>query len=158
MTNSGTLTLTGDLGLGSNSGAVADEPETDALREAVHGARVGEGDLETLMGLFRAATLYVEAIPTENGDRALQWVHHEGLTWVPVFTSLQHLAAFYIEAGRGDDDVDYGILTGAELIDHCLPQLPRGTGMILDPISEHVIALPPVAGIVGDDLALPTDS
>lgn len=133
------------------------EPATDLLMEAVQAARAGHADQQQLVSAFRAATVYVEAIPTDDGDRALQWVHQGGLTWVPVFTSLQTLAAFYSEAGRGDDQIDYGELTGAELIDHCLPQLPRGTGMILDPISDHVLALPPVAGIVPDDLAIPTD-
>lgn len=155
MTSSGNLTLTGDLGLGTDPSLA--KPETDALLAAVDAARNGHADLDILMPRFRAATLYVEAIPTEDGDRALQWVHHEGLTWVPVFTSLMNMASCFVEAGRGEEEVHYGMLTGAELIEQCLPQLPRGTGMILDPISEHVLALPPVEGIVSAELAIPTE-
>lgn len=153
MSEARNVTLTGTLPVNVDPVAEVDD-EHDALLEAVWAARNGRGDIETFMGLFRAATVYVEAIPTEDGDRALQWVRHDGLTWLPVFTTPSSMVAFFVEAGRGDDQLDYGMLTGAELIDHCLPQLPRGTGMILDAASEHVLTLPPVTGIVGDELAI----
>ncbi|MCA1278267.1 SseB family protein [Saccharopolyspora sp. 7B] len=65
------------------------------------------------------------------------------MAWLPVFTSLDHLAAFAVASGRGNQPCTYGTLSGAEVLDAVLSALPPGTGLVLDPGAEHVLALPP---------------
>ena len=133
------------------SGSLDDiEPTADSLITDLLLLRNGRGDAEQVLRAFRDATLIVE-ITAETHE--LHYVRHEGF-WVPVFSSLSYMADYMRACGRGQDDVSYGRLTGAELIDDCLPALPRGTGALLDPVSNHTIALPPVAGIVPDSLAV----
>lgn len=123
------------------------------LIAAVAAVRAGEGDMDQVMQLLRSATLWVETDSDEHGH-AVRSVAAQGLSWLPVFSSLPRLALFAQAAGRGAQQVTYGTLTGAELLDTCLPELPVGTGLVLDAVSEHVLALPPVRGIVPESLAV----
>ena len=45
-------------------------------------------------------------------------------------------------------------VTGERLLDHYLPALPRPTGVVFDNGAEHMMSLPPVRGIVSDELAV----
>ncbi len=109
--------------------------------------------IEQLAAALRGTTVYV-AVSDEDGGFALSTGRNGELSWLAVFTSLGQMAESYRAAGRGADTVRYGMLTGAELIDECLPDLPRGTGLVLDPGGEHGTALAPVPGLVPDELAV----
>ncbi|MGJ7907641.1 hypothetical protein ACOQFL_14320 [Actinopolyspora sp. H202] len=150
------MTLRGTLPLSVADGT-AEEERDDASAEllaAVDAARAGNVDLEGLMRAFRRAVLAVEVIPAAAGH-TLRQVWYEGLCWLPVFSDLRQLAGFFHEAGW-TEEVDYGLLSGAELIDECLPQLPHGTAIMLDAVGERPFSLPPVAGMVPESLAVAT--
>lgn len=136
----------GGTEIGEQASAGALVAEASRLRE-------GEGDAERFAQLFRACSVQVEVVTEETGH-ALPCVPYDGSTWVPVFSELAHMAEFLRACERGSEEVQHGALTGAELLDSCLPMLPRGTGLLLDPMSEHVLALPPVVGIVPAELAV----
>ncbi len=116
--------------------------DPDMLRDLVSQARSGERQVGELVALLRSATLVVEVETTERGHEVVPMGAH-GLGWLPVFTSIESWAEFLITAGRGGERVGYGWLSGVELFDELLPQLPTGTGVVLDPCPEPVLALPP---------------
>lgn len=149
-----TLSLSGTLPL-PDADPVEPEPvdEAHSLVAAVVEVRAGRGDMGEVMRLFRDASLWVERESSDEGH-AVRAVAAEGLRWLPVFTSLAQLAVFAQASGRGDQEVSYGRLSGAEVLDVCLPGLPPGTGMVLDPVADHVLALPAVRGIVPDEQAV----
>lgn len=148
----GGVTLTGSLNLAE----LADTDPTAALAAAVASYLRGDVDIATVLTAFRAATVLVE-VSTDNGAHQITAVRREGLCWVPVCTGLPEFARWMQAAGRGADTVQWGQITGAELLDDALRALPRGTGMILNPGSERVLALPPVASIVAPALAVDTE-
>ena len=123
------------------------------LVDAVTEVRAARGDMDRVLRLFRGTTLWVERETTEQGH-ALRTIPLDGAHWLPVFTSLVRLSEFCRAAGRGAESLRYGQLTGADVLDTCLPALPFGTGVLLDATCEHVLALPPVNGIVPSDLAV----
>ena len=45
-------------------------------------------------------------------------------------------------------------MTGERLLDHYLRALPRHTGVVFDNGTGHMMTLPPVRGIVSDELAV----
>ncbi|MEV0049224.1 SseB family protein [Saccharopolyspora shandongensis] len=138
------------------TGSIFDEPEPEPAAELIGTVRLfgtGEATVEQLAAVLRGTSVYV-AVSDEDGGFALPTGRGGELSWLGVFTSLGRMAEFYRAAGRGADTVRYGELTGAELIDQCLPALPRGTGLVLDPGSEHGTALAPVRGLVPDEIAL----
>lgn len=148
-----TLTLSGTLPLAEpvSQGELSPVPAGSSLVAAVVEVRAGRGDMAEVMALFRAATLWVE----RDGDQqVVRAVEFEGLRWLPVFTSLEQLAVFAQASRRGDQEVHYGRLSGAEIVEECLPLLPVGTGMVLDPLADHVLPLPAVRGIVPDSRAI----
>lgn len=104
--------------------------------------RSGQRDVAELVQHLRDAQLVVEVESTHAGHEVVA-VAAQGLRWLPVFTALDYWAQFLHGAGRGDERVGYGWLSGAELFDEVLPQVPTGTGVVLDPTTEHVLALPP---------------
>lgn len=116
--------------------------EPELLRELAAQARSGEREPGELVALLRSAQLVVEVETTETGHEVVP-VRAQGLRWLPVFTTLDHWAQFLIAAGRGDETVGYGWLSGVELFDAVVPQLPAGTGVALDPCPEPVLVLPP---------------
>jgi hypothetical protein len=136
------------------SGSIFDEPDPAAeLLDAVHLFRNNQATVAQLATALRGTDVYV-AVSDEDDGFALSIGRNGELSWLAVFTSLDRMAEFYRAAGRGADSVRYGMLSGAELIDECLPDLPRGTGLVLDPGTEHGTALAPVAGLVPDEIAL----
>lgn len=124
--------------------------DPDVLHELVAQVRAGERDVAELVQQLRDAQLVVEVDSTQAGHEVVA-VAAQGLRWLPVFTALDHWAQFLEAAGRGDERVGYGWLSGAELFDEVLPQLPTGTGVVLDPTAEHVLALPPTQKGVSDE-------
>lgn len=128
------------------SGADEDEPNP-LLVQALEDAHAGTTQGYELMPLFFAAQVWVETEPSvdEHGQQrvAVRSVHAQGLSWLPVFTSLPRLAQFGQLTGRGEVELTYGELPGREVVRDLLPDLPVHTGIVLDPGSEHVFALPP---------------
>lgn len=105
-------------------------------------ARDGECHVRDLVHRLRAAWLVVEVETASTGHEVLSFLA-EGLRWLPVFTSLEQWAQFLVAAGRGEERAGYGWVSGAELFDEVVPQLAVGTGVLVDPMAEHVLALPP---------------
>lgn len=105
-------------------------------------ARNGECHVRDLANRLRATWLVVEVETASTGHKVVSFLA-EGLRWLPVFISLEQWAQFLVNAGRGDERAGYGWMSGAELFDEVVPQLAAGTGVLVDPIAEHVLALPP---------------
>lgn len=158
MTDPRSLTLSGTLELPTSTAPPdADDPAAE-LVSAVLQVRAGHGDMDLVMRLFRSATVWLETEDGERGTQLVRSVHVQGLNWLPVFSSLPRLAAFASATGRGQQRVTYGAALGAEVLDSCLPALPPATGLVLDPISDHVLSLPPVPGVAPDAVAIDTES
>lgn len=154
MTDPRTLTLSGTLQLPAATPVDdADDPAAELI-SAVLEVRAGHGDMDLVLRLFRQATVWLETEDGERGDQLVRSVHAQGLNWLPVFSSLPRLAAFCQATGRGQQRVTYGTATGAEVLDRCLPALPPATGLVLDPVCDHVLSLPPVPGIAPDAVAI----
>ncbi|MBA8827825.1 hypothetical protein FHX42_005232 [Saccharopolyspora lacisalsi] len=147
------LTVVGDLSDPEPAPAPDDGDEPVALLEAVRAVRAGDGDMDELLALFRDTEVYIETSPVEGGT-SVSTVSQDGLNWLPVYTTLERMAAGMVAAGRGAEDVGYAHVLGADLLDGILHALPYGTGLVLDPLAEHVFALPPVSGIVAEPLAV----
>ena len=116
--------------------------DSEVVRDLVSQSRAGECETGELVALLRSASLVVEVNTTEHGHEVVPMSAH-GLGWLPVFTSIESWAEFLIMAGRGDETVGYGWLSGVELFDEVVPQLHVGTGVALDPCPEPVLVLPP---------------
>ncbi|GLZ33269.1 hypothetical protein Lesp02_54570 [Lentzea sp. NBRC 105346] len=108
--------------------------------------RAGEGDPEALIRAFRESTVYVQRID----PLSLPMVEMNGLKWIAAFSSLEKLAQHL----KAQSEVDYLAVQGERLLDTYLPAFPGRTGIVFDTGSEHMIALPPVKGIVSDELAV----
>lgn len=97
----------------------------------------GRGDAAELLAAFRGTGLWVHR-------KASPAIHHDPArpgqgSHIQVFTSWERL--------RRRVGVDHHLtLLGAEVLDVLLPHLlPAGTGVLLDPGSPHMIAIPPDA-------------
>lgn len=157
MTN--TLSMSGTLPIPDTVPAPVPDPGPESVTEEliaeVIEVRAARGDMDQVMRLLRQTPLWVETEQDEDGQSyTVRSVQTQGLRWLPVFSALEHLARFAQASGRGDQHIQYGQLPGAELLDEVLPALPHGTGLVLDPVADHVLALPAVRGIVPDALAV----
>ncbi|QUH01725.1 SseB family protein [Saccharopolyspora erythraea] len=103
--------------------------------------------------VLRESVVFVELTGADAAPQ-LPLVTAEGSAWAAVFSSLPRMAAFFRSAQRGGDTLRYGRLSGAELLDEVWPQLPAGTGLVLDPGSEHVVAVPPFAGLAPESVVV----
>ncbi|MGH3973044.1 MAG: WXG100 family type VII secretion target [Pseudonocardiaceae bacterium] len=109
----------------------------DRLREdvdpevvvAARRLRAGRLALAEWNAVFRTATVYAQA-PSRPGFMVAD-LPGKG-SWVSVFSSLDRLGAFVGEC-------DWMSMPGWDLID----LLPEGVGAVLDPDSEHAVAIPP---------------
>ncbi|MER2092880.1 SseB family protein [Saccharopolyspora rectivirgula] len=127
-----------------------------ALLDAVWAVRWGRTEqIPRVVQLLRQMPeLVVETNIDEAGAAVRTW-QVEGARWLPVFTGVAQLAAHGVAVGRGDQNISYGLVSGRELLEQVWPQLPRGTGLLLDPAADHVLPLPPLAGVAPDEIALP---
>ncbi|MCE7007991.1 SseB family protein [Kibdelosporangium philippinense] len=124
--------------------------ENVALINACRALRAGTGETSYMLSTFRRTTVYAERL-----DNAIPVRDHppgEGY-WLPVYSSLQEMARSV------QTECLYFSLTGADLLDDMVPSMIRAHGravaVMLDPLAEHAMALPPVSGIVPDDVAVP---
>ncbi|GAB2819572.1 SseB family protein [Lentzea nigeriaca] len=111
--------------------------------------REGGGNPEAFLKAFRQSTVYLQRID----PLSLPVIKIEGLNWLAAFSSLELLKQ-HLEARRESIDVSYLAVTGERLLDHYLPALPRPTGVVFDNGAEHMMTLPPVRGVVADELAV----
>lgn len=109
--------------------------------------------MDAVLDAFRAAELVVEYAEGAGGH-TITAIARDGLSWIPVSSTLESFAGWMRFCGRGADTIRYGLISGAELLDTCLPEFPAGTGLLLDPGTERALALPPVTGIVAPALAV----
>lgn len=132
-------------------------PVSDTAAELVAAATDFEDTPESVARLRRALTAaeLIVMVRDTSSNPELLYVDHEGLRWLPVWSSLTTLASHWRGAGRGDEEIRYGTVPGGELVCHGLPQLPAGTGVVLDPGQLHVLALPPAAFTLTDDISGP---
>ena len=149
MTTTPPMSVSGTLDLRDHSTV---DP-TAALVAAVVQYLRNDGDVDTVLTTFRAAELVVELADDAEENRMVV-VRREVLCWVPACSTLANFATWMQMCGRGTETVHYGLISGAELLDTCLPQLPTGAGVVLDPATDRVLALPPVTGIVTRELAV----
>lgn len=119
-----------------------------SIVEEARRVRAGAGDPEALIREFRNSTMYVQRVD----PLTLPLVELDGLSWVAAFSSLELLAEHLHK--RNEENAGYLAVPGERLLDVYLPALPKRTGVVLDSGSAHMIALPPVKGIVGDALAV----
>lgn len=114
--------------------------------ELVAAAVAARGDtgseMDRLQRALRAATVLVPRDCDGDGRDRVALVQRDGLTWVPVFSSLATIEGYAAAVGRDVTEIRYSTVSGAELISEVLPGLPRRTGVVLDPVQPHVYALP----------------
>ncbi|MFI0468121.1 SseB family protein [Saccharopolyspora sp. 5N102] len=132
------------------------EPEPEPAAELLGAVRLfgtGEATIDQLAAALRGTSVHV-AVSNEDSDFALPTGRDGELSWLGVFTSLGRMAEFCRRRQSRRRHFRYGELTGAELVDECLPALPRGTGLVLDPGSDHSTAFASARGLVPDELAV----
>ncbi|MGI8307127.1 hypothetical protein [Saccharopolyspora hattusasensis] len=123
------------------------------MREALRFRRTVQRP-EDLVATFRSSGVYVECV---SDPPAVPVVHVDGIPWLPVFSDLRFFAEYRRQRGEGDWAAEYLVLTGARLLDGYLPGMPQGTSVLLDPLQEHVVALPALRGILPDSIAVDRD-
>src|SRR5690349_11126851 len=111
--------------------------------------RNGEGEPEAFLEAFRASTVYLQRID----PLSLPVITIDGLSWLAAFSSLE-LLRHHLEARGESAGAGYLAVTGERLLDHYLRALPRPTGVVFDNGAGHMMTLPPVRGIVADDVAV----
>lgn len=100
---------------------------------AARAARTGTGHDEILRAL-REAWLWIEVTAQQDGAATVTTVEVYGLPWLPVRTTTP-----------ADTDAGCWVgMTGAELLAELIPQLPARVGLVLDPGTEHSVALPAI--------------
>lgn len=132
--------------------ATADEPASDLITALTRFFQ-GIGRMDAVLDVFRAAELVVE-YTDDSGGPAVTAITRDELSWIPVCSTLESFAGWLQYCGRGAETARYGLISGTELLDTCLPEFPAGTGLLLDPGTERALALPPVTGIVAPALAV----
>jgi hypothetical protein len=128
----------------------------DVIADVTAGATTGEDDrinkdFATASHAFRAGTLSLDVLraaldrttiytlrPKTARPGVLAVDVRDGGRWVVACTSLRGLTEF--AAARGETAVEWLSTTGADLIQ----QLPPRVGLLLEPGTDHAVALPPV--------------
>ncbi|MGA9309507.1 MAG: hypothetical protein WBV74_03945 [Pseudonocardiaceae bacterium] len=79
--------------------------------------------------------------------------------WLYGFTTPAELAAWVVARG-GDGDVEHGYVTvrGSRLLDVAVREVGVPAGIAIDAAGSRPMLLPPVRGIVPDDVAVDADS
>ncbi|WP_181188357.1 SseB family protein [Actinopolyspora mortivallis] len=129
--------------------------QAEELARAALQLRQGRGD-QRLVEVLRGSEVFVETERDEHGRPTVSTMADspDGVRCLPVFSSHQQLAEYAVLGQRGEDTLSYGALSGAELLDEVLPQLPTGTCVLLDPAAEHTVVLPPLPGVVPAEIAV----
>lgn len=134
------------------------QPITDDARVFYTGHSSGPG----LVQAFRCSRVVFAGL---EGPTRILTVERGGLTWLPVFTDRQQLVAFHqARAAAGTSTVvgEAGVVgglvwvgaLGARVLDFYLPALGSPVGVMVDPLSQYPVALPPLQGLVPESVAL----
>ncbi|WP_410668491.1 SseB family protein [Amycolatopsis sp. cmx-4-68] len=121
------------------------------LTDLVERVRAGDGGGEAMVQAFRTAVL----LAALGRDGRLAAADAGGIRWVFAFTSPAELAAWTLaRGGDGDTAQDYVTVLGRRLLTVAPAAAGRPTGVALDVAGERPMLLPPMRGIVPDELAL----
>ncbi|MER7845703.1 hypothetical protein ABTZ03_17355 [Kitasatospora sp. NPDC096077] len=112
--------------------------------------RAGAGDPLVMLAQFRLSAVLVP----RWGDEAVWSADQGGLRWIFAFSSEQELAAFVRSKGLPLDGFRYMTVLGSRLLDVAVPGLGVPGGIALDTAGKEPMLLPPLRGIVPDEVAL----
>lgn len=119
-----------------------EDVDVDSVRDEVF-ATVGE---------FRRSLLLV---PIRHGG--VLTGDEGGLRWIYAFTGTDTLTAFAQSRGEGGE-WEYRQVYGARLLDETLAEIGVPCGVAVDVGTHEAFLLPPVKGIVPDEVALPDEA
>ena len=120
--------------------------------EVIAQFRAGQITAADMMAAMRAAVLLV---PVVGPDRV--WVGTSaGMGWLCAFTTTEQLARFASARGEDDREWSFARVRGERVLGPLLRGLPCVCGVALDVGGPQPMLLPPLPGVVNDDLALPT--
>ena len=121
------------------------------LTDLIERVRAGGGDGEAMVEAFRTTVVLA---PLGPGGR-LTAADAGGIRWVFAFTSPDELAAWTLaRGGDGEAAQDYVTILGRRLLTVAPAGADRPVGVALDVAGERPMLLPPMRGIVPDELAL----
>ncbi|MGW5604879.1 SseB family protein [Streptomyces sp. NPDC003753] len=124
----------------------------DALRLRLADlAETGQGDLRALVGEFRRSEVLVPVV-----DDSLLSAEAGGMHWLFAFTDDAALTRF--AEARGEVFDERVPVYGAWLLDRVVPRAGGPVGIAVDAGSPTGMALPPVAGIVPEAVAVAVDA
>ncbi|MFD5615133.1 SseB family protein [Kitasatospora sp. NPDC127060] len=112
--------------------------------------RAGAGDAALMLAQFRLTAVLVPLW----GERAVWTADEGGLRWVLTFSSETELAAFARSKGVPLAGLPFMAVLGSRLLDVAVPDLGVPGGVALDVAGAEPLLLPPVRGIVPDEVAL----
>ena len=118
------------------------------LTDLIERVRAGEGAGEAMVEAFRTTVVFA---PRERDGR-IAAADAGGIRWIFAFTSPAELAAWTLaRGGDGDAEQPYITVLGRRLL---TVDAGRPLGVALDVAGARPMLLPPMRGIVPDELAL----
>ncbi|MFF2146372.1 SseB family protein [Kitasatospora sp. NPDC058190] len=112
--------------------------------------RAGAGDPAVLLAQFRLSAVLVPLW----GAEAVWTADERGLRWILAFSSEEELAVFVRSKDLPLAGFPYLTVLGSRLLDVAVPGLGVPGGIALDVAGGEPMLLPPVRGIVPDEVAL----
>ncbi|MEF9883962.1 SseB family protein [Streptomyces sp. P9-A4] len=118
--------------------------------QAADEVTVARREFARLLGEFRRTAVLVP-----YDDHGSLWTaDFNGVRWICAFSDEEALARFAVARGDAGREWTYRTVLGARLLDAMVPALPGPGGVALDAGSTDGLLLPPVAGIVPDEVAV----
>lgn len=125
-------------------------PEPKPEPEQVDALASARSEFAILFGEFRRTAVLVPFDP----HGSLWTADQNGVRWICAFSNEEALARFAEAQGDSNREWTYRTILGARLLDAMVPMLPGPAGVALDAGSANGVLLPPVAGIVPDQVAV----
>lgn len=121
------------------------------LRVEIARVRSGTGSGESLVAVFRDAVVLLP----QTADGSVVSGEYGGLRWLYAFTTEAELASWVV-ARDGDVAAEqrYVTVRGSRVLDAALPQVGMPAGVAIDVAGARPMFLPPVRGVVPDDVAV----
>ncbi|MYR42003.1 hypothetical protein, partial [Streptomyces sp. SID5910] len=107
-------------------------------------------EFATLVGEFRRTPVLV---PLDEDDVPLTG-DHGGVRWIYAFIDEEALARFAMARGQQSREWPYRRVLGARLLDVGVPAVGVPCGVAVDVGSDEAVLLPPVLGVVPEDVAV----
>lgn len=132
-------------------GVVVSAQDGSTLREEIAQVRSGAANGESLVAAFREAVLLLP----QAADGSVAAGDYGGLRWLYAFTSEAELASWVV-AREGDAVAEQSYVTvlGSRVLDTALPAVGTPAGVAIDVAGAAPMFLPPVQGVVPDDVAV----